>query len=192
MSPELQVMAAPARAYRRLTPGHDAGVAGAFGRLASAALVLGTALAIYATGRVTAGLVVSLALCWSFVLAVQLAGAVVLLAWGRPPSLGRASAIDLLFMGQGPWSLWLLAIAAWSAWLPNRPSTELAVLCTAIVPLVWTLIILFSFCGVVLQAPPWRAAALTLLHQLTVWSLTFLYIAAAIALWPRLLRIGSL
>ncbi|MGH9312466.1 MAG: hypothetical protein ACRD1S_04630, partial [Vicinamibacterales bacterium] len=138
MSPELLVMAAPPRAYRRLAPGHRASLIGALKRPALVAIILGTAISIYATRRVTLGLALSTILCWSFAAAVQAIAAAALVASSKRRGVSIPAGLDLLFMGHGPWSLWLLAVAAWAVWFPRPPMMDVLVVATAVVPAVWT------------------------------------------------------
>jgi hypothetical protein len=180
-------MTAPVRAYRRLAPGHDVSLAAAMRRPVVTAIVIGTATSILATERVTLALVLTTTLCWSFVVMVQLLAGLILIARSRSPIVGRASALDLLFMGHGPWSLWLLTVAAWAPWFPRPESMNLIVLGSAIVPWLWTVTILFSFCTTVMRASRREAIAGTLLHQFIVWTVAVLYVDFAVALWPRIL-----
>jgi hypothetical protein len=184
---ELFVMRAPLAAYRRLAPDHQVSFAGAMRRPAVAAIAIGTAASILATERVTLTLVLTTTLCWSFIVVVQLFAGLVLIARSRSSIVARAPALDLLFMGHGPWSLWLLAVAAWTAWFPRPESRELIVLGSAIVPWVWTVTILFSFCTIVMRASRREAIVGILLHQFIVWTVAVMYVDFAVALRPRIL-----
>ena len=183
-------MTSPLGADPRLAPGHRASPAGALKRPLLVAIILGTTVCIYALHRVTLGLAVSAVLTWSFAVAVQVLAAAVLIASSRRRTLGLSPAIDLLFMGHGPWSLWLLTAAAWAAWLPRPAKMDFIVVATAVVPTAWTALIVFFFCRAVLNDEPRHALVRTLFHQSLSWSFAGVYIAVVVQLWPRL--IGAL
>jgi hypothetical protein len=155
-------------------------------RPALVALVLGTTMAISATGRVTAGLVLDLAVCWGFVPALQMATAAAIVRSPRS-TVGAARRLDLWFAGHAPWSLWMLAVAVCFMSFPATRRIEYPTLMTAIVPATWTAIIGSGFCRAVLRdtrAQAWRRVAL---HQAVTWTIVFAYITAASQLWPRFL-----
>lgn len=179
-------MTAPSRAYSRLAPGHRSSLAGALKRPLVAAIVLGAAVCIYATGRMTLELALSAILTWSFAVAVQTVAAVALVASSNRRASSLPAAFDLFFMGHGPWSLWLIAAAASSAWLPRPARMDLIVATTAAVPIAWTAVIVFAFCRMVLNDAPRPAVVRTLLHQSLIWTFTAAYIAVVVQLWPRI------
>jgi hypothetical protein len=191
VSPELFVMTAPQDAYRRLSPGYRTSPLAALKRPALVAIILGVVVSIYATGRVTVSQVLITVLCWSFAAALQTLAGLALVASAKRRSVGIPAGIDLLFVGHGPWSLWLLAVAAWAVWLPRPDRMDVVVAATAAVPLVWTAVILFAFCRTVLGDEPRQAAIRTLLHQLLIWTVAGVYIAVVVQLWPRLAGIAA-
>ena len=91
------------------------------------AIVLGVSTAISATGRVTPSLVLSTTLCWSFVVVLQAVIAIALIAAPARRTVGLPRALDLFFAGHAPWSLWMLAAAAWAPSPIGRPLTPLLV-----------------------------------------------------------------
>jgi hypothetical protein len=190
MSPELLVMTAPSSAYRRLATGHRATLAGALKRPLLVAIILGACVCIYTMHRVTLGLMLSAVLTWSFAVIVQLLAAAALVASSRRRRVSLPAAIDLLFMGHAPWSLWLLAVAAWAAWLPHPLKMDYIVLATGAVPFAWTAVIVFAFCRGVLNDSLRVAIMRTLFHQSLIWTFTGVYIAVVVALWPRI--VGTL
>jgi hypothetical protein len=183
-------MSAPPSAYRRLAFGHHASLAGALKRPLLVAIILGTSVCIYAIHRVTLGLMLSAVLTWSFAVIVQLLAAAAFVASSKRRRVSLPAAMDLFFMGHAPWSLWLLAVAAWAAWLPHPLKMDYIVLATAAVPFAWTAVIVFAFCREVLNDPPRLAVIRTLFHQSLIWTFTGVYIAVVVALWPRI--IGTL
>jgi hypothetical protein len=189
VSPELRIMLRPALAYEALLAAPPHGPFLALRRPALVALVIGTAIAVSATGRVTAWLVLDLALCWSFAPLLQVATAAVLL---RSPlsRVGTGVRMDLWFAGHGPWSLWLLAVAVCYASFPATRRIEYPILATAIVPAAWTAIIGTAFCRTILLDTPARAWARVALHQAVTWTIVFGYITLASQLWPRFLSLA--
>ena len=157
-------------------------------RPALVALLLGTTMAVSATGRVTAGLVLDLAACWAFVPALQMATAAAIVR--SPRSIVRAARrLDLWFAGHAPWSLWMLLVAVCFMSFPATRRIEYPILMTAIVPATWTAIIGSAFCRAVLRdtrGQAWRRVAV---HQAVTWTIVFAYIGAASQLWPRFLAL---
>jgi hypothetical protein len=180
-------MTAPSEAYSRVAPGHRTSLAGALKRPLLVAVVLGTAVSIYATRRVTLGLALSAILTWSFAVAVQALAAAALVASSKRRRSSLPSALDLFFLGHGPWSLWLIAAAAWSALLPRPDKMDTIVVASAAVPIAWTAVIVFAFCRTVLDDEPRTAVIRTLFHQSLIWTFTFIYAAVVMQFWPRII-----
>jgi hypothetical protein len=187
MSPDLRVMVRPVETYEELRIAAAArSWVDVAGRLALVAAVLATSTAIWTTGHVTLRLVFSLAACWSLAIAVQLAAAVVLIRPARQ-GLTLPTALDLFFVAHGPWSLWLMASAIWVLLSSpiGRPAQGHAL--TALIPAIWTAVLVFVFCRVVLDCDSREALQRTALHQAIIWTVTVLLIAYAVQLWPRVL-----
>ena len=186
MSPELHLLLSPRDAYaglarrpRALTP------VTALRRPAHVALVMGLAVAIATTGRVTVGLVVSTTLCWSLLVGVQMAIALPLIAGPARRTVGIARALDLFFAGHAPWSLWLLVAAVWVP-SPLGPSVA-PLLWLALVPLALTQRIILAFFHEVLEVDPRVAVARTVAHQAVTWGLSLVLFGIAVQIWPRAL-----
>jgi len=113
-----------------------------------------------------------------------------LLLWWRPPNprVDRNKAIALLFLAHLPWSIWLITAALLFLWVPLIPAVVHALLWTTVVPLVWTAVILASFCRNVLGCSARQATTRVLIHLASTLALMFLYAAVAVALWPRVLE----
>lgn len=174
---------APRRTYEALLrqPAGD-GSSGALKRVAFASLLIGTLVAICATGRVTLGLVASATACWMFVPAVQALAGAILVASAPRRGVGMARALDLFLAGHAPWSLWLLGITAWAALTgPPRP----AAFSTALVAAVWTMVIVHSFCQTVLRTGAWGALARTAAHQALIWGLALAFVVVNVGGWAR-------
>jgi hypothetical protein len=155
-------------------------------RPALVAVIIGTAMAISSARRVPLGLVAMSIVCWSFVAIVQsLIGlAVIDNARGRPMSAARC--LELLFVGQLPWSLWTLAVVGVFSFTPFTPGLALLASSMAI-PAVWTTIIVFAFCRTVLGCSLARARVLTVAHQAMTWAVFATYVFLVSGIWARLL-----
>lgn len=140
-----------------------------------------------ATHRATFGLVLSVGVCWAFATVIQTvaAAAVIAVFPGRVVSVARA--LDLFFLSAGPWSLWLLAFAAWAGFPADHSAIPLAALATAPIPIVWTTVIVRAFCRSVLNASARGALTTALIHQAMIWSVAAVYVSTVVQAWPRLL-----
>jgi hypothetical protein len=186
----LRLLSSPAATYRALAPHAAASArpawASVLARAAGAAAIVGIATAITATGRIDWQLAVSGTAGWSFVAILQLAAAAVAIAAAgqRRPT---AVALDLFFAAHAAWSLWLLAAAAFLAAAPPALGRLDAVLATAVVPFVWTAVVVFAFFRVVLRLERRAAVLGAVLHQILIVTMVLLYFAWAVQLWPRIL-----
>jgi hypothetical protein len=187
MTPEIRLMVSPRETYASLArmPGRGS-VLTAVRRPLLAAVVLGASAAISATGHVTPALVLSTTLCWSFVIVLQAAIALVLIAGPAQRTVGLARALDLYFASHAPWSLWMLAMVAWAPSPLGRPATPL--LFAAAVPLILTPRILSAFFREVLEMDPRHAAARTAAQQVMTWVAFVVLFGTAVQLVPRVLE----
>lgn len=205
MSPELAVMRAPMRGYARLVNDTSfltwgsaprRSLAGALcppcatalialRRPALVAVILGAAMAIGATGHVTLSLWASTTACWSFATAIQLAVALAVIGVPARRVTGVARGLDLFFAGHAPWSLWLLAFAAWTVVVPPLEQLHFSryTNLTALIPLAWTARLVYAFHVQVLRCAPWTALRRTLLHQALTWGITILLVIRTVV--PR-------
>jgi hypothetical protein len=155
-------------------------------RPALLALVCGTVAAMASASHVDVRLVASATVYWSFVPAVQC-----LIAWALVASAPRRvmpvpAAIDAFFTTSLPWSLWMIAFAGWSAAGPPVARSINLPLLAALIPLLWTPWLIFSFCRRVLGDDGRTALRRTLAHQAASWLLFVAYYGSAVALWPRI------
>jgi predicted nucleic acid-binding protein len=189
LSPDLRVALTPRSAYTTLAAEHAGGPLAALGRPALVALILGTAIAVSSTHRVTLKLVASTTICWTFVVVVQLLAATVLIASARRRRVGMLRALELFFISHAPWSLWILAFAVRAAlWRSGGGMTD-PFLLTALVPLVWTGVIVSAFCREVLGISGRAATLRTLWHQGLIWTIAFIYVVVVVQAWPRFLNL---
>ena len=150
--------------------------------MALIALVIGSAMAVAATGRLTLSLAASTTLVWSWVPLVQLLTGLLLV---RGADIGVARALEGYFQTHRPWSLWLLACAVAIALLPNPGGALLLLAATFVVPLVVTVRMLKVFCRRELGLGAAQTRRRVALHQAVTWTVVLVYGGYAIALIPR-------
>ena len=186
---DLQVALAPRDTYRRLIAEPIRGSwLRALERPALVAVIVGTAVTLASARRVSIGLVLTGIVCWSFVPIVQFViGAFVIgRAHGRPMSLPRC--LELLFIGQLPWSLWMLVMLGLETFTPLPLGLPVQVL-GLLVPGVWTTMIVFAFCRTALGCSPGRSRLFTVAHQAITWTVFFAYLFLVSGIYARFLRI---
>ena len=183
-------MLSPRRAYAQHAAEPDGSVRHVIGRLAFIALVQGLAIAMAATHTVAAPVVVSVTICWTAALLVQLFAALILIASAprRPITLTRA--LELLFLGHAPWTLWLLLCGAALTWAPEIPGLSWIPVLAMIVPIAATARIVTAFGEQVLGLSHRHAIRRTLVHQGTIVGTLVAFFSTAVQLWPRI--IGAL
>ena len=190
MSPEIALIVRPRATYSALarTPVRMSAFT-ALRRPLLAAVVIGTWLAMSGTGRVTPALVLSTTVTWSYLVAAQVAIALVFIAADAKRTVGLARALDLFFASHAPWSLFLLAAALWSPTPWGRPLWPLLGL--AFVPIVLTPRIIAAFFREVLEMDPRRAFVRTAAHQAVTWTLFVALFWIVSAVSPRVLELFS-
>lgn len=155
-------------------------------RPALVALVIGVAAAMAATRHVTPALVLSTTLCWLFIVVLQAGIGLALFAGPARRTVGIARALDLYFAGHAPWSLWLLAVAAYGPSPIGRPQLPVAV--AAVVPMFLTARTLVAFFREVLELDPRHALARAAAQQVLTWSALVALLGTAVALAPRVIE----
>ena len=184
-SSELQIALAPQASYQRFRSAVLPGRLHVLRRLALIVLVIAVMAPIMAVQRVTLGLVATAALSWSFVVALQAMVGIGLIASAPSRSVGALQALDLWFAGHLPYSVWMLCAFGLTAMAKTGPIR--LVILSAVVPAIWTAIIVAAFCRTVLGTTPsgarWRAVA----HFVSIWAITLGYIAWAAGGWFQLL-----
>ena len=152
-----------------------------------AALIFGAVAAMLTTDHIDPTLLLRTTLSWSFVIVIQLAGALVLIRSSSSRTIGTKAATDLFFAANGPWSLWLLVLTAWALTTPPlaRPLHE--VFLSALIPAAWTPVVIFAFCRTILGDSARTAVWKTALHQAAMWLAFGVYYGWAVQAWPRLL-----
>jgi hypothetical protein len=190
---EVLVMVAPLQGYRALLAGpRPIGWRALLLRPALVTLIIASFVTLTNVGELLPTLLVGSVVTWSWVVGLQMLIATPLMLLARRlartlalPTSTRApvplsSSIDLFFVGHGPWSLWLMAIAAVGMVQMSRPhlSGLMMIFASAMVPMIWTWVITFAFARTVLQLPIWLAIAWTLVYQALLWACAYLYVGA--------------
>jgi hypothetical protein len=187
ISPELEILRSPRRAYSLLAAEpQQVSILGACYRPAVAALTLGTAVSISSTSHVSIGLVATVTACWAFLAGIQVIAAWVAIPPAPPRAIGRARAIDLLFSGHAPWSLWMLACAVWALTVPISARDSRWLLASVTVPMVWNVAIVYAFFRDALDLPHGVAVRRTIAHQAMAVGSTLALFGSAVAIWPRI------
>jgi len=197
-SSEMQVALAPTVTYERLLSSasspaaFDSAQARKAGphvrslrRPALVILVIAVMAPFMAVQRVTLGLVATAALSWAFAVLLQSLVGLAIVASAPARRIGVLPALDLWFAGHVPYSLWILVAFGLTA-TTTKAKIGLVIF-SAIVPAIWTAVIVIAFCRTVLgtstSGARWRAAA----HFVSIWAITSSYIAWAAGGWFQLL-----
>ncbi len=183
-------MISPARAYARYArlDGGNSLWTGAR-RPLFVALLQGVAISMAATESVAVPVVASVTACWAIAVAVQAVAALLLIRSAPAPRVGVNGALDLFFLGHAPWSLWLLVSAASMVLASSIGLLRWVALATMIVPAALTPRIVAAFDEAVLGSTRRAAVRRAILHQGLIWTTLFVYIAAGIGLWPRVIGV---
>jgi hypothetical protein len=190
VSPELAIMRHPMRAYARLAgERHAVTIAGACYRPIIVAVTIGTAASISSTSHVSVGLVATVTACWAFLVTIQVIAAWISIPAASRQGAGMARAIDLLFSGHAPWSLWLLGCAAWATAMPILGRDTRWLYASMTVPLIWNAAIVFAFFRHALGLPHAAAVRRTIAHQAMAVGTGLALFGSAVAIWPRLFGI---
>jgi hypothetical protein len=182
---DVELAMAPAATYDRLARERATGSLTALaGRIVFAIAIIGTCVAIAATGRATVESVAVIGLSWSFALVIQAVAAAAIILPAQARTVTALRAFELWFQAHVPWSFWLLVSPLVSTDGTRRMPDDLIAV-GAVAALAWTGVLLHAFARTVLQVR--RAGAAAALHQLIVWGLALCYIAYAIGGWDRVL-----
>ena len=187
MSPELQLIAAPAATYARLarTPSRIGPIT-ALRRPLLVTLVLGASQALAATRHAPPALLLSTTICWSTVVLLQVAIALVMIAGPARRTVGLPRALDLFFAAHAPWSLWMLAAVAWAPLPGERSVTPLLVAVLFVIGLTARMIV--AFFREVLHLESRAALARMVTHQAITWGTFAALFGSAVAIVPRILQ----
>lgn len=189
MSPELRLIVAPGPAYAHLVRRRGALPALAvLRRPLLVCVIIGVSLAIAATGRVTPLLVLSTTVSWSYIVVLQLAIALPLVAPAARRTVGIGRAVDLFFAGHAPWSLFALGSAALAPVSFGRAGRPILV-AAAFLAIAFTARIIAAFFREVLAMAPRDARRMTIVHQAITWALVVAINWLHSAFTPRLMEL---
>ena len=186
---DLRLAIAPLATYRQLVADPEPGSWWrTIERLALVALIVGLCVTLSSARTVPLGLVLMGVLIWSFVPLLQMLAAIALstIPSSRPVSLARA--LELLFIGHLPWSLWILIVSGLEGFTSKAFPQSLELL-SLLIPAVWTAVIVSAFCRVVLGCTSAVARRLTAGHQAVTWTLFMTYVFLTSGLWPRIVAL---
>src|SRR4029434_6806413 len=142
---DVSIALSPDQTFERLiTDTRTAPARRVLARLFLILLTIAIVVPVMAVQRVSATLVAIAAVSWSFVVFIQLAVAVGMIASPRARLVDLLHALDLWFAAHLPYSLWLLAVAALAA--NSRLVDPAFMFATALVPSAWTAWIVAAFC----------------------------------------------
>jgi hypothetical protein len=183
---DFHVAVAPAASYARMVAARrDGSWRDALDRPILYALLVGTCVAIAATGQVSLGLVASTTAAWCWVVVLQL---FIALAMTRSSparrKVSKARAFELWFAGHVPWTLWMLLLAPAIRAYPTLPVEE--ILFSMLAPITWTFGIAAAFGKYVLGRSTATSWLLALIHQLAITGLVLSYVAWSAGGWFRL------
>lgn len=170
VSPDLWVMFRPAEAFQHIVRDEGGGRWAALRRPLSLVLLLAAFGSLATSGRLSLRLLAGGAECAAFLPLLMIAS----LALIRRRTIPFARAIDLFFMGHGPWSLWIVALTAvWAfvpaikayQWLEYRWAWYLA----AAVAFVWSCYIDFWFLRCVFRKTTSQAVRDLMVQRSIAW-----------------------
>jgi len=170
------VLLGPSAAFRELAVESPAGTVWAsLRRPLLLLLFLGCTVSLQASGRLSARLVFDGMIAFAFVPIFELIALAVVYR-RRPRRVTRSQAIDVFFVANAPWLLWLLLLNVWrSALTPSQASTMLGVpyylMPLSLIPMaVWTTYIDLQFFREVFASPPDVARRELTLQRVISWA----------------------
>ena len=194
-SDEARIMLHPLTTYRKLTgQANNRGLRLLFRRPLFVALIFGAFISITVSGRLSAPLILDGFVFWSFIPILQgllVAGIVQVFARGQMPV---SKAIDLFFMGHGPFLLWMLAICGGCLFFPLKQVYLWPTESGWIMPLsllgawLWSNVTSFAFFKAALNLTSPRATALLALYTVMFWGIIVSYLFTVESLQLHRLR----
>jgi hypothetical protein len=186
-SDAVRLMLRPAAEYsRRVAAADDASWLAALKLPALIAAMFGLLNSTAAAGHVSATLVASEVVAWSFVPLLQLLTGAALIASAKTRRVTFPRAIELLFAAHLPWSLWLVAETIFQTLNPD----PYIVVGSGVVPMAITAVMLAAFGREVLGLSGREARIRVIAHQAVTILLMVAYLEAATRLSVRI--IGAL
>jgi len=180
-SAEARVLVGPAATFRALADAPPG--AAPLSRPALLLLFLGCAVSFLASGTPNVRLIVDGAISFAFVPICETAGLAASIRFGHR-RVPFARAIDVFFAGNAPWLAWCVVVAA--ATTLTRPIlwTPPIIVASAVVPVVWSMLVDYHFFREVTGATASDAVRATLVQRAVAWTLATAYFFG-IAIWPQ-------
>ena len=145
--------------------------------------MLGLLNSAAATGHVSATLVVSESVAWSFIPFLQFLTGAALIASAKTRRVSFARAVELLFAAHAPWSLWLVAATIYQ----TIDANPYIVIGSGVVPLAITAYMLGAFGREVLGLSGRETRIRVFAHQAATVMLIVIYIELATRLSVRII-----
>jgi len=166
VSTDVQLAFAPDATYRQLlAQNRPIRWWRALARPALALLLIAVVVPMMVTHAITAGLVLTSAAAWGFVVAIQLAIGAIFVAPAPASGVAFWRAMDLWFAGHMPYSLWILLLPfLTSSAVPPHDMIGVSILA----PLVWTSVITSAFFRTVLGMDASTARRRAVFHLMIV------------------------
>jgi hypothetical protein len=173
----------PAATYRELSRIETRGASG-FGRPLLLAFVLGCTVSLTASGRLSVRLIADGALSFAFLPVFAIGGFSILYLAVRERPVRFARALDLFFIGQTPWLVWLIALATVCAAIePRRLRPWIWPLELSLaIPALWSAVMDYHFFREVMARAPHAAVRDLLVYRALGWSAATAYFLG-IAIW---------
>ena len=156
------------------------------------ALFFGGIVSLSTSQRFTLRLILGGAVAWAFVPLLQVVSVTVIRRVLARGAFARSRVVDLYFMGQGPWLLWLLAWTAVATALPVPQAHALtgtwALPLSLAAAALWSGTVRVAFFREVLALRGLRVLGALLLHIGITWGAVVLFFLFSDQLWPRILR----
>jgi hypothetical protein len=194
MQRELPLIVSPRSGWQRMVaePPGDPSYLLWLRKPAFVALVFGCAIALMSSAALRFGLVLSTALCWSFIPFAQLIG-LRCVTGGETSELTLSQRVDIFFAGHTPWLLWVAILGVMTAFMPTTKWIAIFIpwmLVSAAVALCWSLWIDFEFFRVVCGLSRVAAALRLTLLRIISWTLIVAVFAYG-SFWPSVLEVTS-
>jgi hypothetical protein len=191
MNAEFRVLRAPAATLDALAASADRGAWTLVRRPLLLTLAMGLTLSIASSTRVSARVVADGMISFAFLpIAEALAVGVVYLRGDRHLPLTRV--VDMFFVTNSPWLLWILGLCAWLAAVPQSSTTLLSystvniILASMVAPACWAAYLDFQFFRLVLRRRSGNAAWADLFTARAIGWVVALGYFFGIAAWAQI------
>ena len=188
-SAEGRVLLGPAAAFRELAQEQRSGAWVLVRRPLLLAFVCGCTVSLLASGRLGARLIVDGAVSFAFVPLFEMAALAIVYRLG-PRRIPFARAVDLFFVANAPWLLWMIAFGVLRCvqtpmQATSPPAALMWILEASLVPIAaWSAYIDVQFFREVLPRPAGSPVRDVFLQRAVGWPSTIVYFLGY-AIWPE-------